>query len=170
MNWVAHTSNGDDGRMGENSIEDAMKNPSRHAKFKFRPTNQKGKGNKRRLQSPRVRKTERTLNFYLHLTAHPAMSSEETGRRKSQRKATAAWKDGDTRALFRAPGHRTPKEIAASKKVVEKVKSKKQQDAKMKSEKTARGIRWAAQVEDAIAKESEEAEDAFPRRRSGELN
>ena len=98
------------------------------------------------------------------------MTPQKTGQRKSKRSATAAWKEGDTRALLRASGRRTSKEIAADqKKAAEKRKSKKQA-AKAKGEKITHDIDHASQLEDAQVKEGEEAEGAFPRRRSGMCN
>ncbi len=41
---------------------------------------------------------------------------------------------------------------------------------KVKAKKTALDIQHAAQLEDALVKEREEAEDAFPRCRSSTLN
>lgn len=62
---------------------------------------------------------------------------------------------------------RTPEEIAAAKKeAAEKLKSK-EQAIKAKKRKTAHDIRHAAELEDAVAKQRQEEEDAFPRRLSG---
>ena len=46
----------------------------------------------------------------------------------------------------------------------------KERATKVKAKKTALDIQHAAQLEDALVKEREEAEDAFPRHRSGTLN
>ena len=90
--------------------------------------------------------------------------------RKSKRASAVAWKEGDTRALFQAPGHRAPEEIAAAKMEAAEERKSKERATKAKAKKTALDIQHAAQLEDALAKEREEAEDAFPRRCSGMLN
>ena len=94
------------------------------------------------------------------------MTPEPT-RRKSQRTSATSWKEGDTRSLFRAPGRRAPEEIAAARKKAAEERESKKQTMKEKGEKTARDILQAARLEDSLAKKREEAEGAFPRRRSG---
>lgn len=97
------------------------------------------------------------------------MTPQKTSLRKSSRASAVTWKEGDTRALFRAPGRRSPEEIAAAKKEAAERRKSKEEAAKAKAKKTALDIQYAAQLEDALAKEVEEAEHAFPRRRSGML-
>ena len=95
------------------------------------------------------------------------MTPNKTGLRKSKRTSAINWEEGTTRALFRAPGRRAPEEIAATRKKAAEEKKSKEQAMKAKAKKTARDIRHASQLEDALAKESEEVDNAFPRRRSG---
>ena len=98
------------------------------------------------------------------------MMPEKTGPRKSKRASAVTWKEGDTRALFRVPGHRAPEEIAASRKKAAEERKSKEQAMEAKAKNAARDIRHAAQVEDALAKKREEMGDAFPRRRGGMFN
>jgi hypothetical protein len=87
--------------------------------------------------------------------------------RKSKRTNTVAWKEGDTRALLGEPGRRAPEEIAAARKKAAEERKSKEQAEKAKAKKAARDVHDAAELEDSLAKESEEAESAFPRRLSG---
>lgn len=95
------------------------------------------------------------------------MTPEQTGQRKSKRTGAVAWKEGDTRALFQAPGRRAPKEVAAAKEKAAEERKLKDQAIKKKEKKTARDIRHAAELEDSLAKEREKLEHSFPRRLSG---
>ena len=120
-----------------------------------------------------VRVTERqhvALKLSLHHSPTQIMTPNKTSQRKSKRSSAVTWKEGDTRALFRAPGRRAPEEILAARKKATEEKKSKEQARKAKAEKTARDIRHASQLEDALAKEGEEAENAFPRRRGGTFN
>lgn len=63
--------------------------------------------------------------------------------------------------------HRAPEEIAAAKKEAAEKRKSKEQAIKAKKQKTAHDIRHAAELEDAIAKQRQEEEHAFPRRLSG---
>jgi len=98
------------------------------------------------------------------------MTPEKTRPQKSKRASAVTWKEGDTQALFRAPGHRAPEEIATAKMEATEEWISKEQAMKAKAKKTALDIQHAAQLEDALVKEREEAEDAFPCRHSGMLN
>ena len=92
------------------------------------------------------------------------MSTEQTTQRKSGR---TNWQPGHALALL---GRRTQEETAAAKQAAEDEKLNKREAAKAKAKKKARGIKRAIEIEDALEKEREEAESAFPRRRSGRLN
>ena len=98
------------------------------------------------------------------------MTPGKNSPQKSQRSTTVNWKVGDTRALLRAPGCRAPEEIAASKKKAAEERKSKEQAIKANEKKTARDVHAAAQLEDALVKESEEAEGAFPHSRGGMFN
>ena len=95
------------------------------------------------------------------------MTPNKTGLQKSKRTSAVTWKEGTTQALFWAPGCHTPEEIAATQKKAAEEKKSKEQAMKAKAKKTACDIRHASQLEDALAKESEEVDDAFPCRQSG---
>ena len=90
--------------------------------------------------------------------------------RKSKRTSAVAWKEGDTWALLGEPDRHAPKEDAATWKKATKEQKSKKQAGKAKAKKTARNIRNAAELEDTLAKEREEAEHAFPHRLSGMFN
>jgi hypothetical protein len=92
------------------------------------------------------------------------MSTEQATQRKSGR---VTWPPGHALSLL---GRRTQEETAAAKQAAEDGKSKKREAADAKAQKKARGIKNAIENEDMLAKEHEEAESAFPRRRSGMLN
>jgi len=98
------------------------------------------------------------------------MTPKKPSLRKSKRTSALTWKEGDTRALLRAPGHRAPKEIAAAQKKAAEEKKSKEQATKAKAKKAARDIRLASQLEDTLAKEREEVDNAFPRCRDGMFN
>jgi hypothetical protein len=72
--------------------------------------------------------------------------------------------------LFRAPGRRSPEEIATAQKKAAQERRSREQTMKANAEKLSRDIQRAAQLEDALAKKRKEAEYAFPRRRSGMSN
>jgi hypothetical protein len=92
------------------------------------------------------------------------MSTQQATQRKSGR---TTWPPGHALALL---GRRTQQETAAAKQAVEDGKVKKREAAEAKAQKKARGIKHAIEIEDVLAKEHEEAESAFPRRRSGMLD
>jgi hypothetical protein len=89
------------------------------------------------------------------------MSTEQAALRKSGR---TNWQPGHALALL---GRRTQEQTAAAKQAAEDEKLKKREVADEKAKKKVRGIKHAIEIEDALAKEHEEAESAFPRRRSG---
>jgi hypothetical protein len=92
------------------------------------------------------------------------MSTEQTTQRRSGR---TNWKPGHALALL---GRHTREEAAAAKQAAEDERSNKRKAAEAKSKQKARGIKHAIEIEDALAKEHEKAESAFPRRTSGILN
>lgn len=96
------------------------------------------------------------------------MTPQKSDLRKSNRTSTRAWKQGDTRALLRAPGRRTAEEVASEaawKKATRERKSK-VQAMKAKETKTVRDLDDASKLRDVIARAGEEVEDAFPRHRT----
>ena len=90
--------------------------------------------------------------------------------RKSKRTSAVAWKEGDTQALLREPGCCAPKENAATQKEAAKERKLKEQARKAKAKKTAHDIHDAAELEDTLAKEREEAKHAFSHHLSGMFN
>jgi hypothetical protein len=92
------------------------------------------------------------------------MSTQQTTQRRSGR---TNWKPCHALALL---GRRTQEETAAAKQAAEDERLNKREAAEEKSRKKARGIKHAIEIEDALAKEHEKAESAFPRCTSGILN
>lgn len=90
------------------------------------------------------------------------MTPQKTGLRRSKRASAVNWKPGDTRALFRAPGRHAPEEIAAAQKKAAEERKSKERVMKAKAKKTVRDLNHASELEDALAKQKEEAEDSFP--------
>ena len=138
---------------------------------KVHPTNQKGKGASSKCDFVCI--TERQC-LALKLSLHPSlthfMTPKKTGLRKSKRTSALTWKERDTWALLEAFSHRTPDEIATTRKKVAKVKKAKEQVKKAKEKKAARDIHQAFKLKDALVKKSEEVDGAFPCRLSGKFN
>ena len=138
---------------------------------KVRPTNQKGKGASGKCDFVCIMERQRlALKLSLHPPLTHVMTPKKTGLRKSKRTSALTWKEGDTRALLGASSHHTPDKIAATRKKVAEAKKAKEQVKKAKEKKAARDICRASKLEDALVKESEEVDGAFPCRLSGKFN
>jgi molecular chaperone GrpE (heat shock protein) len=98
------------------------------------------------------------------------MTPQKTGPRKSKRSTAAKWKPGDTRAMLGERVRRSPEEIADAAKKAAEVKKAKEQAENEKAEKTARNYRDASRLEDDLLRKKKEAENAFPRHRTGMFN
>ena len=138
---------------------------------KVHPTNQKGKGASGKCDFVHIMEQQRLV---LKLSFHPSlthvMTPKKTDLKKLKRTSALTWKEGDTRALLGASSHHTPNEIVAARKKAAEVKKAKEQVKKAKEKKAARNICRASKLKDALVKESEEVNGAFPRRLSSKFN
>jgi hypothetical protein len=86
------------------------------------------------------------------------------------RESTKNWKEGDTRSLLQkgnTTGRRSKEEVTASKAATKSKKEEKERQRREKAERRAEGIRRVSAMENALADEDKEQENAFPRHRKG---